>query len=81
MATETFQTGSEESCDRQQVSPEMRANPLAYILRWTQVRPTMPTYASTIAKLAAAAGIGVEVVRFYQRRDIAELTTPETAGP
>lgn len=30
----------------------------------------MPTYAFTIAKLAAAANIGVEAVRYYQRRGL-----------
>ena len=32
----------------------------------------------TIGKLAAAAGVGVETVRFYQRRGL--LPTPERAG-
>ena len=34
--------------------------------------------ALTIGKLAAAAGVGVETVRFYQRRGL--LPTPERAG-
>ena len=34
--------------------------------------------ALTIGKLAAAAGVGVETVRFYQRRGL--LQTPERAG-
>ena len=38
----------------------------------------MPTRAFTISKLAAAAGIGVEAVRFYQRRGL--LQAPERAG-
>ncbi|MBN8751586.1 Mercuric resistance operon regulatory protein [Xylophilus ampelinus] len=32
----------------------------------------MPTHAFTIAKLAEAAGIGVEAVRYYQRRGLLE---------
>ena len=38
----------------------------------------MPTHAFTIAKLADAAGIGVEAVRYYQRRGL--LPEPRSAG-
>jgi MerR family mercuric resistance operon transcriptional regulator len=32
----------------------------------------------TIAKLAAAGGVGVETIRFYQRKDLLETPTRET---
>jgi MerR family mercuric resistance operon transcriptional regulator len=32
----------------------------------------------TIAKLAAAGGVGVETIRFYQRKDLLEMPTRET---
>jgi MerR family transcriptional regulator, mercuric resistance operon regulatory protein len=38
----------------------------------------MPTHAFTISKLAEAAGIGVEAVRYYQRRGL--LQEPRRAG-
>lgn len=42
------------------------------------VRTMVRSQGLTIAKLAAAAGVGVETVRFYQRRDL--LDTPTRNG-
>lgn len=38
----------------------------------------MPTHAFTISKLAEAAGVGIETVRYYQRRGI--LAEPQRAN-
>jgi DNA-binding transcriptional MerR regulator len=40
----------------------------------------VPTHAFTIARLAEAAGIGVEAVRYYQRRGLLEQSRPRQGG-
>src|SRR5215207_8196335 len=53
----------------------MCAGPLYSVRTMVQSQGPVPL---TIGKLAAAAGVGVETIRFYQRRGL--LQTPDRAG-